>query len=192
MRTHIVIPQLEKPENARWLALLIDTEGTLGWAKLTRRMNKLNKVYRYTYLYMIPYITVDMSEIESKATVDEAARLMSVSSHTMERVVKGDVIRMRRARVHGKRALAVMQYCLQYFVKQKRMAALCLTLFRYRTEPERENFRKVVEQLFGKYLSAKETNRILLTMPQEEYEEVIKKAEKLALKLSGLRLSETV
>jgi hypothetical protein len=180
MSEQLVIPQLEKSENARWLALLIDTEGTLGWAKLTRRMNKLNKIYRYTYHYMLPYITIDMSEIESKATVDEATWLMSVSPYTMERKVKGKLIRMRRARVHGKRALAVMQYCLQYFVKQKRMATLCLTLLRYRTEPERKNFKKAIEQLFGKYLLAKEANRILLTMPQEEYEELIKKAEKLA------------
>jgi len=48
------IPELGTPENSRWLALLIDTEGILGWIKLIKRMNRADE-YRYEYVYRIPY-----------------------------------------------------------------------------------------------------------------------------------------
>ncbi|KPV65395.1 MAG: hypothetical protein AOA65_0186 [Candidatus Bathyarchaeota archaeon BA1] len=51
----IVIPELEKPENARWLALLIDTEGALGWVMETERRDRINEECEYVYTYRVIY-----------------------------------------------------------------------------------------------------------------------------------------
>jgi len=171
--------ELITPEDARWLALLIDTEGSLGWILFTWRGNRINKEYRYVYHYSEPYISIGMSERESKATIDEASRIMTTKAYTIKRPINMETRLERTVRVDGTKALTIMKQCLPHFVKFKRLAQLCLTLFKYRINPSRENFVKVIAELFGKYLTAEEANGILLDMTSAQFENFIKKAENL-------------
>jgi len=173
---------LEEPQNARWLALLIDTEGSMGWGRFIARRDRTDKEYRYAYRYHEPYIAIGMSEGESRATVDEGARLMLTTAFTQERKYKEPphIEIVRFTRVDGTAALGVMEYCLPYFVKYRRMATMCLTLFKHRANPRSEAFQKVITQLLGKYLTAKEANPVLLKMTNDFFEALIKMAEKLA------------
>ena len=45
----IRIPELEKRENAKWLELLIDTEGSMGWRSRVIRRDRINVGYRCEY-----------------------------------------------------------------------------------------------------------------------------------------------
>ncbi|KPV64753.1 MAG: hypothetical protein AOA65_0820 [Candidatus Bathyarchaeota archaeon BA1] len=81
----ITIPELEIQKNAEWLALLFDTEGTVGWTRYIARVNRINERYRYEYAYRIPYLSVSMDELASKETVDKGARLLGTIPRTEER-----------------------------------------------------------------------------------------------------------
>jgi len=176
---HYALTEFEKPENARWLALLIDTEGSLGWTRTTWRGNRVNHEWRYVYHYAEPYISIGMSERESKETVDEAGRLMRTKAYTIRRRVDTDIRLERVVRVDGTRALKVMQSCSPYFVKQKRMAELCLTLFKYHPYSRRTKFERVITELVGEYLMAVEVNATLFEMTDEEFKRLLEKAEEL-------------
>ena len=171
----IRIPELEKPENARWLALLIDAEGSLGWRRYARGKNRIDKRWRYWYTYRAPYVSLGMLEAESKRTVDEGARLVGWTPRTA--TVEGARIR-RFDLLHG-RALSVMRYMKPYQDKFARLTDLCLTLFKHHTLIPIESFDKVIETLFGTYVTPKETNTILLQMSQPSFQQLLKQAEQL-------------
>ena len=172
----IRIPELEKPENAKWLALLTDTEGnSLGWTRHVLRRDRVDERYRYKYTYKIPYIKVSMDEIESKHTIDEGARLVGIPART--RIKRG--VQIRELRVRRGRAISVMQYIKPHLVKFRRLANLCPILFKYHTYIPEEKFNKIIENLFGTYVTSKSANRILLRMTETEFNALIENAEKL-------------
>ena len=173
----ITIPELEKPENARWLALLIDTEGAMGWTKRVLKRNRINKKYRHTYTYRTPYIETGMKEIESKKIVDRGAYLVGMIAYTYTK----NKTKIRYFMVDRGRALVTISYMKPYLVKFKRMAILLQTLFRYHTFIPIEKFDHVITMLFGKYLRPKQANKIMLQMPEEQFNTLIQKAQKLTL-----------
>ena len=172
----IRIPELEKPENARWLALLIDTEGALGWRRYARGKNRIDERWKYWYRYRAPYVSLGMLEAQSKATVDEGARLVGWKPRTTTVLTA----RIRRFDLLHGRALSVMRYMNPYQVKFARLTKLCLILFKHHTIIPRERFDKVIETLFDTYVTPKETNTILLQMSQPRFQQLLKQAEQLA------------
>ena len=172
----MTIPELEKPENARWLALLIDTEGAIGWKR--KRERHIIRGRTYIYVYVVPYISVSMKEIESKRTVDTAAYLIGVSPATYE-TKAGEKI--RTFTVDYGRAMATIHYMKPYLDKFKRMTILIQTLFKYHTFIPYERFKHAITMLFGKYLIAKQANQILLQMIEEEFKAFIRKVERITL-----------
>jgi len=170
-----LIAELEKPENAKPLAVLLDAEGSVGWSKYTRRDKYKNK--EYTYIREIPYISIEMNELESKRTIDKVACLIGATSRTTP--PRDGCEPKRHTQVTHKRALAVLHYTEQYLDKFKRMALLLQTLFKYRTEPNLERFRGVITTLFGKYVTSNEANDIMLKMTEKEFNTLIQRAEKL-------------
>jgi hypothetical protein len=174
----IVIPELEKPENARWLALLTDAEGSMGWSRLRMRTNRLNEEYRHEYLYRIIFISITMDAIESEATIEEAARLIGIRYRTYIDIPTGALEAM--VLVRGWRAVSTLHYCNPYYVKFRRMAPLLKTLYTHRVYQPLEQFDWVITQLFGEYLRPAQANRILLRMKPREYLELLKKAKSLA------------
>ena len=169
------IPELEKPQNVRWLALLIDTEGSLGWRRYARGKNRVDERWRYWYTYRAPYVGVGMLEVESKRIIEEGARLVGWKPRTQmvdsARISRFDLL-------HG-RALSTMRYMAPYLVKFNRLAKLCVTLFKHHTLIPTESFDKVVETLFGKYVTPKEANTTLLEMSQNRFQQLLKQAEQL-------------
>lgn len=172
-----VIPALEKHENARWLALLIDAEGTLGWTRYPVRIDRIDERYRYEYVYRTPHIGVGMDEIESRGTVERGAELIGVDTYTDKHPVTGKEARRFTVR-HG-RALSAMRYMEPYLVKFRRLANLCLTLFKHHTLIPIKKFDKVIEMLFGRYVHSKKANRRLLRMSEAEFRGFMKRAEEL-------------
>ena len=168
----ITIPELAKPENARWLALLIDTEGAMGWRVRPERH------YGRTYVYRLPYISIGMKEIESKKTVDTAAQLIGVSPWTH---IKNQT-RIRRFIVDYGRALATLHYIKPYLDKFKRMATLLQILFKHHTHIPRRIFDHAITTLFGKYLTSHQANDILLQMTEEQFNNLVKIAENITEK----------
>ena len=168
----IRIPELEKPQNARWLALLIDTEGALGWVKETERKDRINEQYRYTYVYRTIYVSVGMAEIESKKTVDKGAELIGAKPYT-------DIMGRRLLFAHRGRAYSAIRYMKPHLDKFNRLANLCLTLFKYHTTIPIEKFNRVIETLFQWYLPSKDVKDKLLRMTEEESKELLKRAEEL-------------
>jgi hypothetical protein len=170
------IPELETPENSRWLALLIDTEGILGWIKLIKRMNRADE-YRYEYVYRIPYLGSAMNELESKQIIDNGAKLVGVHAYTRVDLKTGKPIRYFKADFG--RGLSTIEYMDPYLIKFKRLANLCLILFKYHTLIPIEKFDMVIETLFGKYITPKQANLMLLKMTEAEHRELIRKAREL-------------
>lgn len=181
-RIKIRIPELEKPENARWLALLIDTEGSLGWVSFISRTAKIDEVYRYVYHYQKLYISIGMDEKESRATIREASKIMLTESYLTSKKVDTAVKLARRVTVDAGKALAVMRYCLPYFDKHRRLAPLCLTLFKHHAYLRKETSDRVITELFGVYLKLTEVNSKLLDMTEKQFNNFIKKADALANK----------
>jgi len=175
----IRIPELERPENARWLALLIDTEGALGYYSYTVRTDRING-YRYEYHYYVPYVGLNMREIEMGRTVDEGARLIGVVSVRFFDPKVKDWYRGFTAT--GGRALSAMTYMKPYLDKFRRMVELCQVLFKYRIYVPRERFEDAIKELFGKFLKAKEANEVLIRMTEEEFSSLIEKAKGVAEK----------
>jgi len=170
----IRLPELEKPENARWLALLLDTEGTMGWMRRVIRRDRIDG-WRFEWVYRTLHLSVHMKELESKATIDEAARLMDAKAYTY--TVR--LTPMRHVEVEGGKALAVMRYIEPYVDKFRRLVPLCLTLFSYHPYIPIATFDMVIRELFGRYVSSAEANRILLRMTEKEWEEFLRKARDL-------------
>ena len=171
----IRIPELEIRENARWLALLIDTEGALGWRRYARGRNRIDERWKYWYAYRIPYISLAMLETESKRTVEQGARLIGVKPRT----TTVNTAPIRRFDVFEGRALSVMRYMKPYQDKFARLTNLCLTMFKHHTLIPQQKFDKVIQTLFVTYLTPKETNHTLLTMTKTQYRQLLKKAKKL-------------
>lgn len=178
-RVHLIsFPHLEdKPENCKWLALLIDTEGALGWTLHTERLDKIDG-YKYTYPYRRAYITVGMNEKESRETIREGARLMGVTTYTYLDRRTGQ--RILKTGAEGRRATETMKHIKPYLVKFHRLANLTITLFKYRTNIPRSRFDLVIETLFGTFLTSKDANPIMLDMAQEQYTALINKAKEEA------------
>ena len=173
----IRIPELEKPENARWLALLIDTEGnSLGWSKRTIETDRING-YRYTYVYRTPYISVRMDEKESKETVDQGAKIIGIKPFTAIDKRTGKPV--RGFVTMGGRARQAMHHTKPYHAKFKRMATLCQTLFKHRVLIPIEKYDMAIAKLFGRYLRSEEANPILLEMTENEFEAFMSRAEHL-------------
>ena len=168
--------ELEKRENARWLALLIDTEGSEGWRRYARGRNRIDKRWRYWYEYRVPYISVEMLELESKGTIDEACRLIGV--HPSTKMV--DTTPVRAMDVLYGRALLTMRYMKPHQVKFRRLTDLTLTLFKHHTLIPMRRFDKVIETLFDTYLTPSEVNPILLKMSQTRFQKLLKQAEELS------------
>jgi len=158
-----VIPELEKPENAKWLALLIDCEGSQSWVRWGVRDVRT------------PQISLDMSKLESEATVDEGGRLISVKTYSG--VKKGMPIKYFAVK-YG-RAYLAMRYMKPYQVKFRRLSELMTTLFKYRSSVPTRVFDKVIAQLFGRYVDADEANDILLRMRKDEFADFMRKAREL-------------
>jgi len=166
----VTIPELQNRENARWLALLLDTEGAIGWftAKETVRKDRLDEEYRYEYRYTYahPYISIGMTELESKRTIDLAAMLMGVTPMSREKYPYEPV---REAHVEKGRALAVVSLIKPYLDKFSRMAQLVTVLFKHRTHIPADRFMRVLTNLFGKPVSSREANDIILRMTETEF-----------------------
>ena len=173
----ITMPELERRENARWLALLIDTEGAIGWARFRKGKDRIDERWRHTYTYRIPYAGVSMKEEEAKPIVDEGARLMGERAYTYER--KEDKRRIRYTSALGGKARTTIRHIKPHLYKFKRLANLCLTLFKHHTYIPAEKFDHVITQLFGRYLTPREANQTLLAMTENQHQHLLKKAEKL-------------
>lgn len=174
----IRIPELEKRENAKWLALLIDTEGSIGWRSRAIRRDRIDEGYRYEYIYRIPYVSANMDELESKETIDEGARLVEARPYTG--IDRRTGKKMRRFYVAAGRALSAIGYMKPHMVKFRRLANLCLTLFKHHTYIPMERFDRVIEMLLGRYMTAKEVNSTLLRMTETEFQGFLRHAEELA------------
>jgi len=170
------IPELEIRENAKWLALLIDTEGAIGWTLSLARYDRINEEYRYVYRYATPYVAVTMKELESRRTVEEAARLIGKET----RIRTSAVGRERAFSQTAGRALTAITLMKPYFDKFSRMATLITTLFKHRTYIPAEKFAESIIALFGKAVTPKEANEIMLNMTDKEFNELIGKATKLS------------
>lgn len=164
--------ELEKPENARWLALLMDTEGSIGWVLSPVRRGRVNRKWKYTYPYYFPCMSVGMSERESKATIDEAAKILGIKAST----VKG----VRRLFTRGGRALTAIGYMKPHLVKFKRMANLLQAIFKNRPTAPHTQFKTIIKTLFGKYIASEEANYQMSLMTEQEFMQLLQKAEKLA------------
>ena len=175
--TEARLPELQNRENARWLALLIDTEGALGWVIYTTRRDRIDETWRRTYRYRIPYVGVSMKEEESKQIVDKGARLMEEKAYTYEK--KEDKIRIRYASTMGGKAVTTIRQMKPHLIKFRRLANLCLTLFKHRPYIPAEKFDKVITMLFGKYVTPREARQILLAMTQKQLQDLLKRAEEL-------------
>jgi hypothetical protein len=160
--------------NAVWLALLIDTEGSMGWRRRVERHGHINKEYRWTYIYAVPYISLAMKEIESKSTVDKASHLVGVKPLTQ---VRRDGTKIRHFIVEYGRALAVNHQIKHHLDKFNRMATLLQTLFEHHTHIPKRKFDQITAKLFGKPLTSKQANQLLLGMAREEFDTFIKRAE---------------
>jgi hypothetical protein len=172
------LSELAKPENARWFALLIDAEGATGWVHLIKKENRIDEEYRYVYRYYIPYITVSMSKRESRKTIEEGARLAGVAPRSwVDKKTREQVIGFH---VDVGRCLLVLKLLKPNFVKFHRMANLIPTLFKYRVLTPEERFKHLITILFGKWITSKEANEILLDLTEPEFEQLLKTAEKLA------------
>jgi hypothetical protein len=169
---HFGLGELVKPENARWLALLIDTEGAMGWTRELERRDRINRQYRYVFLRIVPYISVGMSIFESKATVDEGAELIGTIP-----VTKAGA---RRFAVRGGRALTAIKIMQPHFDKYRRMANLLLALYKNRPSAPPKAFREIITELFGTYLTPRQANRTLLHITEEECNQLLEKSRKLA------------
>jgi len=170
LREQRPLPELKRPENAMWLALLIDTEGSMGWSEREVESGK--------YHYIVPFLGVEMLEDESKKTVNKAAYFIEKEARTQFPRSKGASYRVLKT--WGGNAVAVLPHIRPYLDKFKRMAPLLETLFKHRTYMPRERFDKVITALFGEYIPSKRANDIILKMTEEEFKILIQKAEKLA------------
>jgi len=168
-RKGIALPELEKRENARWLALFIDTEGAMGWANLTQRKDRVNLEYKYVHIYTVPYVTVSMMELESKKTIDAAARLLRLKVYT-----KLGYIPLRLVTAVHTRALTAITLTKPYLDKFSRMADLLTTLFKLRSSIPIETFNKTITTLFGKPLKSKEANDTMLKMTEPQFQNLKK------------------
>ena len=95
-----------------------------------------------------------MKEMESKETIDKGARLAGATPRTVGELRRFDLVYSR--------ALTVIKYTKPYMDKFRRLANLCLTLFKYHTFIPTDKFEKVVEMPFGKYVTSEQANQILL------------------------------
>jgi len=175
LREQRFLPELERSKKASWLALLIDTEGSIGWTK------KIDvdegKSYRRVYPYRVPYISVGMMEEESKQTIDKAAHLINVTPRTVFHEKVGKPSRNFLVLTGG--AITILRYIEPYLDKFKRMATLLETLFKHRTHIPIERFDRIIATLFGESISSKQANEIMLKMTEEEFNALIQKAEEL-------------
>ncbi len=169
---HYALTEFEKPENARWLALLMDTEGSIGWVLSPVKRDRINGKWKYVYPYHFPYVSVGMSERESKATIDEAANILGIKAST----VKG----IRRLFTRGGRALTAIGYMKPHLVKFKRMANLLQAIFENRPTAPSTQFKTIITTLFGKYIASEEANYQMSLMTEHEFTQLLQKAEKLA------------
>ncbi len=175
----VTTPELEKPENARWLALLLDTEGSLGWTRRIQRRNRIDG-YRYLYRYANPYLSVEMNELQSRETVEEGARLVGVIPRT--RIHGATRERTRYFTATTGRAIETMRHVKPHLVKFRRLTELCLALFRHHTYIRLDQFDRIIKTLFDIDATPKEANEILLTLSASEYERLLNRADKLAPK----------
>jgi hypothetical protein len=173
LRHEDTVSDLKIRENAKWLALLIDTEGAIGWTIRTIRSDRVNEEYRYAYRYASPYFSIGMSEKESKQTMETAGKL--VGRTPTPSIYDGRSYLYTAA--EAGRALAVIDAVEPYFDKFGRMAQLLKTLFKHHTYIPEDRFKKVVTTLFGKLLMPKEARDIIIEMTEREFEVLIQKAE---------------
>ncbi|MEM3551569.1 MAG: hypothetical protein QXK47_03975 [Candidatus Bathyarchaeia archaeon] len=175
------LTELAKPENAKWLALLIDTEGkTLGWAATRQKLLRHGRTY--IYRYYTPYIGIEMSALESAKTVQDAAKLMG---WRIKRETRRGVEYIH-VRVLGSRVLVIAKICEPYFDKFRRMPKLLQALFKNIAFIPRNTFIKMVTELFGRYLRSYQANEAILKMTESEYQQLILKAESIADKYTKM------
>jgi len=172
-----IVPELQNRENARWLALLIDAEGAIGWTTYTEKKDRLDEEYRYRYEYTSPYISIDMNELESKKTIDLAGELMGKTPITRKMDPYGTV---REIHVEKGRALAVIELTKPYFDKFGRMAELLTVFFKHRTHIPADRFGQALTDLLGKPLMPKEVNDIMLRMAETQFLTFVENAKKKA------------
>ncbi|KPV62295.1 MAG: hypothetical protein AOA65_1919 [Candidatus Bathyarchaeota archaeon BA1] len=119
----------------------------------TKRRDRMNERYLYEYIYRVPYVTVNMDELESREIINESARLVGARAVTGTHPVTGK--KMRGFTTLVGRALSTIRHMKPHMVKFRRLANLCLTLFKHHTFISMERFDRVIEMLFGRYVTAK-------------------------------------
>jgi len=168
---------LRLSENAMWLALLIDTEGAMGWYTYLEKVNRINEEWKYQYNYVSPYINLGMRKLESERTVDKAGRLMGKAPISRVKEPFGEVVEVA---VEKGRAVAVAIYIKPYLDKFGRMAELLTVLFKHRTHAPADKFNQALTYLFANPVSPKQANEILLSVDETTFRRVMEEAEKQA------------